>query len=74
MPELDSGGDFFVVDEVKLKLVSPDILVTLHGDSAEVLFGLKNIKDTVDQQHQDAIVRMIRDSGSWRGDGVYILE
>ena len=73
IPELDSGGDFFVVDKAEQKLVSPDILVSLQGDNAEVLFGLKGIQDSLDSE-RDAIVRMTRDSGIWKGKGVYIVE
>ena len=74
IPELDTGADFFVVNEVELKLVSPDILVTLQNDSAEVLFGVEYTQDTLGSRHRDAMVRMIRDSGVWKGNGVYIVE
>ncbi len=73
-PEIDSTADIFVSGEETIRMVSPGIIAVLRGDSAEILFGLTIPEDSTGETKRDAIVRMVRDNGTWRGDGVYVVE
>ncbi|MCB0713932.1 MAG: hypothetical protein KDD67_16525 [Ignavibacteriae bacterium] len=73
-PEIGSAPDLFASEEKGIHLVSQDVIATLRGDSAEILFGLTIPKDSTGKEKRDAVVRMIRNDSGWRGRGVYIVE
>lgn len=74
IPEITgNGGDFYTTPEKELRFLGKGVTAAIRNDSAEVLFSLTIQKDSAATENRDALVRLVRDSGTWRGSQAVIV-
>lgn len=75
IPEITrSGGDAYATPEKELRLVDSAVTAVVRDNEAEVLFTLTIPKDSGSGERRDALVRLVRDSGAWRGREAVVVK
>lgn len=75
IPEIPrNGGDAYSTPDKELRLVDSSLTAVVRDKEAEVLFTITIPKDSGSGEQREALVRLVREGGKWRGSEAVVVE